>query len=248
MGLRADSKIELVTGSVDIATLRDQFQSGLTTRPVAICWTGQQASLVRLLGVRRLGLEQIFSVGLDDGNFIHASASSEFVMKSGVTKAPYELEPGDSLLPLYLGQDAHGYPTYQIPGRAVKRKLSRLAAEWKLNRELEKGTYVEHIDGDRKNVHPDNLRITVDTLRARRSRTPQVVKAYKEVQALFDECAAASPKLATIVGRRKRKRRRGKTNHKVMTAAPGRLEEVFTVIAESECSLSVSGVFLGLPS
>lgn len=246
MGLRGDSKIELVTGRVEIATLREQFQNDPEMRPMALCWTGQRASLVKILGIRRLGLEQLYTVELDDGAFVHASGSSEFVMKSGVTKPAYDLEQGDSLLPLYLGQDAHGYPTYQIPGREVKRKLSRLAAEWKLGKNgLEKGTYVEHIDGDRKNYHPDNLRISIDALKARRSHTPQIVKVFKEVQDLFDECRAASPKLAKIVGR---KRRKGKNNHKVITVVPGLLEEVFTVIAESECSLSVSGVFLGLPN
>lgn len=244
MGLRGDSKIELITGPVEITALREQFQSTPDFKPMAVCWNGQRASLTNIVGVRRLGLEQTFSVVLDDESVLHVSPSSEFVMKSGVTKDPTDLEPWDSLLPLYLGEDAHGYPTYQIPGRAVKRKLSRLAAEWKLGHDLGKGTYVEHIDGNRKNYHPNNLRITVDEQMARRSHTPHVVKVYKEVQELFDECAAASPKLKKIIGRRRKR----PNNHKVVSATPGLLGEVFTVIAESECSLSVSGVFLKLPS
>lgn len=247
MGLRADSKIELVTGRVEVSALREQFEATPENWPVALCWTGQRASLVRLMGIRRLGLEQVFAVELDDGSIVHASASSEFVMKSGVTKPAYDLEKGDSLLPLYLSEDAHGYPMYQVPGRGVKRKLSRLAAEWKLGRPLGRGTYVEHIDGDRKNYHPDNLRITVDDVKSSRSHTPQIVKLQMEAESLFAECAAASSKMSAIVGRR-RKKRKTKRNHQVANVTPGRLEEVFTAIAESECSLSVSGVFLSLPS
>lgn len=248
MGLRGDTKIELITGPIEITALRDKFHNEEAYRPMALCWNGQRASLTRLLGVRRLGLEQVFDVELDDGAHLAVSPSSEFVLKSGVTKDPADLELGDSLLPLYLSVDAHGYPMYQIPGRERKRKLSRMAAEWKLGRHLDKGTYVEHIDGDRKNYHPDNLRITVDPEKARRSHTTHVVKAFMEAQSLFAECAAVSPKLAAIAGKRRRRRRPRKTNHKVMGSTPGRLEEVFTVIAESECSLAVSGVFLSLPS
>lgn len=246
MGLHGDCKVELVTGPTTITDLRRQLLDNPDYRPLAICWTGQCCTLTRIIGIRRLGLEQTFSVELDDQSVLRVSPSSEFVLRSGVTKDPTELEPGDSLLPLYLGEDHHGYPTYQIPGRTVSRKLSRLAAEWKLGHPLDRATYVEHIDGNRKNYHPDNLRITFDEKKARRSFTPKVVKIYKETQALFEECAAASPRLAKIVGRRKK--RKGKKNHKVMSSTPGVLEEVFTLIAESECSLSISGVFLSLPS
>lgn len=248
MGLRGDSNVQLLSGPMEVLALRDYLQEGRSPQPMAVCWTGQRASVTPILGVRRLGTEQIYDVELDDGSVVHVSASAEFVMKSGITRPSFDLEPGDSLLPLYLGEDQLGYPTYQIPGRVTKRKLSRLVAEWKLGKELGPGTFVEHIDGNRKNYHPDNLRISVDPLRARRSFTPQVVKVYKEVQALFDECAAASPSLAKIVGKGRKKRRKGKTNHKITRVTPGPLSEVFTIMVNPECSIAVSGVFLSLPS
>jgi len=189
-----------------------------------------------------LGVEQVFDVELDDGSTVSASASSQFVMRDGGRKMAPELLPGDSLLPLYLGKNPNGYPTYQVPGRGGKRKISRLIAEWMTGGPLGKGTYVEHIDGDRKNYRPENLKISINLDKAKRSHKHKLVKAYELGQALLDECAAASPAMAKIVGRK------SKRNHKVKGVRPGKLMEVYTASVRSMGSLSVSGVFLDLPS
>lgn len=237
-----DMRIQTAAGPVEMSILADRSVSNQDFSELALSMIGRRFFVAELTNVRSLGSEQLFEVELDDGVVVRVSASSRFVMKSGQRKVAPELNPGDSLLPLYLEEDAHGYPTYRVPGRAVKRKISRLMAEWKTGGPLGKGTYVSHIDGNRKNYHPDNLKITVDEARAKRSHKNKLVKVYDAAQTLMDECAAASPIMAKIV------RRKGKGNHKVVAVRPGRLAEVFTASVRFEGSVSVSGVFLELPS
>ena len=235
-------RVETAAGSVEIAKLADCTVSNPDFSEVVLAWIGDRFFVSEISEIRLAGVEQIFEVMLDDGRFVYASASSKFVMKSGLRKMPPELVPGDSLLPLYLEEDAHGYPTYCIPGKAVKRKISRLMAEWRTGGPLVKGTYVEHIDGNRKNYHPDNLKITIDEAKAKRSHKNKLVTAYAAAQALLAECATASPLMAKIVGRKRRR------NHKVESIRPGVLGEVYTASVRSAGSLAVSGVFLELPS
>jgi len=232
--------VETAAGPIEIAKLADCNASNPDFSEVVLTWTGARLFVSEIIDVRAIGLEQVFVVTLDDGKTIYASASSKFVMKSGICKMPPELVPGDSLLPLYLEADAHGYPTYRIPGKAAKRKLSRLMAEWVTGGGLAKGTYVEHINGDRKNYHPSNLKITINKKKAKRSHKNKLIVAYDAAQALLDECATASPLMARIVGRK------SKGNHKVISIKPGVLEEVYTASVRSMGSLAVSGVFLEL--
>lgn len=242
MGLHGEMRLQLASGEVKIADLADQTVLNPDFSEVAFIWDGTRLFVSEVGQVRLLGTEQLFEIELDDGGIVQASASSRFVMKNGDLKIAPELSPGDSLLPLYLESDSYGYPTYRIPGRAVKRKISRLIAEWKHGAPLPRGTDVRHIDGNRKNYHPDNLEITLNKRSKKRSQKNSLTKAYKAAQELLDECAAASPMMAEIVRKKKR------TNHKVVRVTPGSLGDVYTASVRSEGSLSVSGVFLELPS
>lgn len=235
-------RVETAAGPVEISKLAALTVKNPDFSETVLVWTGGRLFVSEISNIQMLGSEQIFDVELDDGGIVCVSASSQFVMRSGGRKMAPELSPGDSLLPLYLGENPNGYPTYKIPGWSGKRKISRLIAEWMTGGPLGKGTYVEHIDGDRKNYHPDNLKISINLDKARRSHKHKLVKAYEIGQALLDECAAASPRMAKIVGRKK------KRNHKVVSVRPGLLMKVYTASVQSMSSVSVSGVFLDLPS
>jgi len=233
--------LELASGPVKIAELCDRTVLNPDYTDVAFVWTGLRLFMSEISEFRLIGRQQVFDVELDDGSIVRASATSRFAMKSGAYRMAPELSPGDSLLPLYFGVDFHGYPTYKVPGKDVKQKIYRLMAEWKHGKSLEKGTEVKHIDGNRKNFHPDNLTITPNK-RSQRKHKHKIVKAYEDAQKLLDECAAASPMMAEIA---KSKRR---TNHKVRRSTPGLVEPVYTASVRSMGSVSVSGVFLELPA
>ena len=242
MALLRNMALQTASGPVKIGVLADKTVINPDFSEDVLVWTGHRLFVSVATDFRCIGEQQVFDVELDDGSVIKVSASSRFVLKSGVCKMPPELVPGDSLLPLYLDKNSNGYATYQIPGRVVKRKLSRLMAEWMLGKELDPGTYVEHIDGDRMNCCPGNLRISFNQEMAKRSHKNSAVKTVGAADELFAECAAASPLMAKIV---KPKRKR---NHKVVSVTPGRLGEVFTASVRTMDSLSVSGVFLNLPT
>ena len=245
MGISGEMKLETASGPLKVQHLVDQTVLNPEFTQIVFVWTGTRLFLSEASRFRLLGKQQLFDVTLDDGAVLRVSPLARFVMKSGITKLSTELSSGDSLLPLYLQPDAHGYPTYQVPGKDAKRQIYRLMAEWKVGHKLGRGTVVEHIDGNRKNYHPDNLRITIDERRAVRSYKHSVVKVLEQANKLLDECAAASPKMAKVVGPKKKKK---KTNHKVVSVTPGVLGEVYTASVRSEGSLSISGVFLDLPS
>ncbi len=242
MGLRGDMCIETVSGPTKISELSNRTVLNPDYTETAFVWSSGTFFLGEVGGVKSIGLQQLFEVVLDDGAKLQVSPSSRFVMRSGERKMPPELVPGDSLLPLYLEEDVYGYPTYRIPGRYVKRKIARLIAEWKLGHPLGPGTTVEHIDKNRKHYHPDNLNIIINPNRAKKRHRNKIIKALDLAKDILDECAAASPKMAKIVGKR------GRRNHKVTRVTPGSLEEVFTASVRSMGSLAVSGVFLELPS
>lgn len=209
---------------------------------VVFIWTGSRLFFSQVTGFRCIGEEQVFDVELDDGSVVRASPSSLFVMKNGIRKSAPELRPGDSLLPLYLDKEYHGYPTYRIPGREVKQKIYRLMAEWKVGHQLEKGTEVKHLDGNRKNYHPDNLLVRPNARSKVRRRKNKLGKAFQDAQKLLKECAEASPLMAEIAEEPTH------GNHKVVRITPGRMSEVYTASVRSVGSVSVSGVFLELPS
>jgi len=242
MGLRGDMAIELARGSTKVELLADQTVSNPHMSEPAFVWTGSELTIGEVSDIRLFGIEQLFEVVLDDNSTVQVSASSKFMMKSGDRKMAPELAPSDALLPLYIEEDNYGYPTYRIPGRAAKHKIYRLMAKWKLGSPLGSGTVVEHIDGNRKNYHPDNLKISINKRSRKRSTKNRLVKPFKDAQKFLDECAAASPLMAKIVHKGRR------TNHKVVRVTPGPMGEVYTASVRSGDSVSVSGVFLELPA
>lgn len=242
MGLHGDMTLQTASGPRSIAEMCDRHVRNPDYYEVVFIWTGSRLFFSQVTGFRRLGEEQIFDVKLDDGSVVRASPSSFFVMKSGDRKSAPELRPGDSLLPLYLGVEYHGYPTYRVPGREVKQKIYRLMAEWKVGHPLEKGTEVKHLDGDRKNYHPDNLLVRPNARSKKRRRKNKLAKAFQDAQSLLQEVADASPLLAEIADEPTH------GNHKVVSITPGRMGEVYTAFVRSEGSVAVSGVFLELPA
>lgn len=205
-------------------------------------WRGGELTIDDVIGVRPLSQQQLFDVKLDDGNVVRASATSLFVMRNGDRKMAPELRPGDSLLPLYLEEDSHGYPTYRIPGKSIKRKISRFVAEWMFGRKLPRGTNVEHVDGNRKNYHPNNIRVRFSARSPKKGHKNPLITTFNETKAFLEEIAQEDPKIAEIVAKKPRR------NHKVVSVTPGELGLVYGASVRSASALSVCGVFLELPS
>jgi hypothetical protein len=239
MGLRGDMKMETVSGAIQIRDLAAASSEDLGFSTQVIAWSNEGLKISTAEDFRCVGQQQVFIVTLDDGSELYVSASSTLILRRGGAKTPPEFESGESLLPLYLSNDNHGYPVFKNPKSTQLRKLSWLVAEWKLGRALEKGDIVNHIDRNRKNYHPDNLKITQNKAMATKSRKYGIIRVANEAKSLLSECASLSPKLAKLIE---------KTNHKVVSVEPSVLEEVFTATIIGAGAVAVSGVFLKLPT
>ena len=238
MGLRGDVKIETIDGPRPIEDLVRRCEEDPDIVVPVISWTGSRVFFVPARNFRCLGEHQVLTIELDDGNKIYMSGSSQLLLRRGDYILPQEAE-GASLLPFYTGSDEDGHRTFRDPGKKTKPlKFTRLAAEYKMGRPTEFGDYVELKDGDKKNYHPNNLKIIHDKERATKRRTYDITKIADEAHELLGELFKAAP------GRPPKK---GK-NHKVVASEFGSMEPVYTATIDGAEVVAVSDVFVKLSS
>lgn len=245
MAFRGDCELQAITRILKIQDAAKAFSVVPSLEIPVFIWTGYRITIGVISGCRSADERQIFAVHLDDGSTLHASSDTEFVTRDGEIAVAAELQPGDSLMPLYLSEDSHGYPIYKennpeanknapcSTDRAPRRKISRLVAEWKLDHPLEPGTFVEHIDGDRKNCHPDNLRIARKPENTRKSTNYPVAEAVKEAQTFIQDVKSSNAPTKKDLP----------DNHSVELVEIMGVQPVFEVITPCG-AVCVSGVFI----
>jgi len=93
------------------------------------------------------------------------------LLRNGAPRFPEQLVNGTSLLPYYTKLATKGYPIYQEPGdwhhggltpsdKNRWRRVTRMVAEWKLERRCEKEDVVSYISKDRVDCRPGNLKLS----------------------------------------------------------------------------------------
>jgi len=136
----------------------DKFAGDLVGSPTAIFnWDGQRITVghVQFEEARR-GVA--VAVHLDDGSVLRVCRDQEFLLRDGARCLVTDLQPGTSLLPLYLSADHHGYLSYVEPGewhrggltrqdRQRRRRVARMVAEWKLKRRVQPGDQIRQPEG-----------------------------------------------------------------------------------------------------
>lgn len=240
----ANAAIHTLTGPLSIGEFASMCAADPGTSVPVFTWDGIQITVGLARDCRPVGEEQIYEVHLDDRTVLYVSSSTEFVLRHGSEGLrPPELALGESLMPLYLGEDSYHYPIYYENGtswkraiapadRTYKRKISRMVAEWKEGRPLPRGTFVEHIDKNRKNYHPDNLRIVHKPAKAIRTKTYDIVKAVRTGQRVIREVEGDLPK------------RRGPNNHAVHDVKPSVMMLVYEFSVDPTDVVVMSGVFV----
>lgn len=202
---------------ISVFTYQDKVTVGLVDRVVLVGESG------------------VYSIMLDDDSYLKVTGDQEFILRNGEVTKCTDLKCGDSLMPLYISYDRHGYPLYKensdhnlinessIDRRRV-RKVSRMVAEYKVGVKLQEGTYVNHINENRKNCNPDNLSVEVKKTKTREILDPYI-RALKEAKEFID-----------LNG----------NNHKVKEVLVGEPEPVYRLIYSSLNNVAISGVFLKL--
>lgn len=115
------------------------------------------------------GEQELHRVVLDNGKSLMMSADSVLLRRDGESKPLLTLVE-KSVMPLYLSEDSHGYPAYRqvseyrhdapAPSdRKPWKSVSRMVWEYCTNQRLQPGFLVRHLDGDRRNCHPQNLKV-----------------------------------------------------------------------------------------
>lgn len=243
VGLPASATIQTIAGTLTIEQFALLCEEDPGFEVPLFSWDGVRITVGLGRRCRAVGEEQLYAVTLDDGAELVVGSSTTFMPREGSDELrPMELVPGTSLLPLYLGEDVQGYPTFKNVGvrwqmgpkidRGAHRKVARMVGEWKTGAPLRLGTYVEHIDKDRKNCHPDNLRIVHRPAKARRSRNYNLIEAAREAAALVREFGVVRPK------------RRRPNNHAVCDVRPMELDQVFGFEVDPGDVFVMGGVFL----
>jgi len=228
MAVGADTRINTVTGDrVPLSLLA-------ANAPVHVfTWTGRKISL-GLLRVQSAGRQPVTAVHLDDGSRLLVTSKQLAIARKSRILVNLD-RVGLSLLPLYLGSTSNGYPTYcqQGTGRQSApspcdqrrwRMVSRLAYEWRTGKPIPRGVYLRHVDGNRQNSHPDNLRAYTGA---------KIARMNKGLRALLDAQEALAALEAQI-----------RHNHKIVAIEPAGEEETFDLIGDRCSNVAVAGIFL----
>jgi hypothetical protein len=170
---------------------------------------------------------------LDNGKSIRVGPNTQLVDRQGdyvTLDEIMNLPPTTrSVMPLYLSMSTNGYPLYRqirddraqalAPSdRKPWRSVARMVWEWRTGRRLEPGFLVRHIDGNRVNCHPDNLRSEGKPQKKPRSNK---LRRHIDVQ-----------------------RMRSPGNHKVLGIAPWDVEPVCRVVPLDCTNVGLTEVFV----
>lgn len=225
MSFAADTIVHTLQGCKFLGELEDAEHP----TPV-LTWTGSRISVghIRVTSARRgvpLCLE------LDDGHMLFLGPDDMVYTLEGFPVPARELRPETSLLPIYFREDSQGYPTYREPGtwhegglthndRQRYRKLNRLVAEWKLERRLQPGDRVIHLDRNKQNCSPDNIEIGYREPKPTTRKAP-MVEALRAAQGVLND-----------------------TNHKLVSAQTDVSTELFSILGLDVANLAVNGIFV----
>jgi len=157
---RADTRVALIDGTSltleEMALRRDQGELfwGYSIGP-------NGRLIVSLLDAPRfIGRDSLLEIELDSGERIGATPDHEFIRRDGRMTEAHALRPGDALMPLYR-DTVRGYEVVYQPIDGHMHATHRLADEWNVRNEIYEdvaGTHRHHIDFDRRNNRPTNLR------------------------------------------------------------------------------------------
>jgi hypothetical protein len=214
-----------------VHTLRGDRRAGALAdvNETVFCFAWQQDRITfGRVTAEQAGEHELHRVVLDNGKSLLMSADSVLLRRDGVQK-PLMTLIEKSVMPLYLSQNTYGYPTYrQVCERRTEapapsdrkpwRSIARMVWENRTGRRIQPGFLVRHLDGNRRNCHPGNLKLD-----GHPQKKPRRNKMRSHIEA----------QRMTIPG-----------NHKVLGFAPWGTEPCVRLVPADCASVAVGEIFM----
>jgi dCTP deaminase len=157
---RGDMRVALVDGtSASLEDMARRADGGELFWGYGIGEHGR-AMAVLLDAPRFVGRDSLIEIELDNGERVAATPDHRFVLRDGRMLETGALRPGQSLMPLYRSIERGYEMTYQ-PVNGHLLPTHRLADEWNLRAAIyedQPGTHRHHVDFNRRNNKPTNIR------------------------------------------------------------------------------------------
>jgi hypothetical protein len=182
-----------VSEDTPVHTLQGDIPAGrlAVTNATVHCFTWSAGRIIYgRVTFEEAGEQEVQRVVLDNGKSILLSPSSTLLNRAGEEK-PLLTLPGKSVMPLYLSETTHGYPTYRqvFEGRRDApapcdrkpwRSVARMVWEHRTGRRIQPGFLVRHVDKVRRNCDPGNLKLEGrPQQKGRRTKTRQHIEAQR---------------------------------------------------------------------
>lgn len=181
------------------------------------------------VGFEEIGEHETMRVVLDNGTTLRCVPGTKLISRKGDVVDAVHPE-ALSVMPLYLSRTTNGYSIYRqvrddrrdapAPSdRKPWRSVARMVWEWRTGQRLHPGFCVRHLDNDRANCHPDNLRVEgKPQRRPRKNKLRRLIKAQ---------------------------RMKSPGNHKVVGTTSWELEPVCRIVPLDCTNIGLSEVFVG---
>jgi len=226
--ISGDSLVPTLEGPMFVADLAELGSTMVYT------WDGNRVTVGEVDVLKKGRFTIPWAITLDDDTTVAVCSETMILLRSGAPRFPEQIVIDDSLLPLYLKLDRDGYSTYQEPGDWHKgakttrdgfrwRRVSRMVAEWKMERRCKAGDVVSFISKDRSNCHPDNLEIEHKPRKqSKRSNfADPIIVAHRFIR---------------------------RHNHKVTAVRLDISRDLFSIRGKKTANLAVGGIFLSVDS
>ena len=189
MCLTGDTKVRLLRGiSKTIEELYNEYITGTLNEYVY----SYHDELNKFIPCKLLGVEQnreeteYVEIELDNGAVIHATKDHPFVMRDGSEKLAEELVAGDSLMAMYFDESegserrgsGKGYEIFNDPDGSLVFTHKRVAEFVELDSKVDdsyRKIDIHHIDYNKRNNHPDNLKLLDSSEHLRQHRNSDTI-------------------------------------------------------------------------
>lgn len=165
-----DTEIELLNGEIKtVQQIIEDYENGIQNYTYSIDEsTGNVVpGKIKWAGYTRRNAELV-RVYLDNGKYIDCTPDHLFMTRNGEWVEAQNLVEGQSLMPVYFGQNKLGYRTIYEPSTGKYKLVHRLVPEYYGDVVEGSGKVVHHKDFNKLNNYPDNLDCSMDFWEHRR--------------------------------------------------------------------------------